>query len=128
VAIYTIIGLTIRACRNAGWLTPGMPGLPFVVQLLILYVPKELALVIGGSMTAPRARMATAGVLSAAAILMSLTKHVLSQRHTGWVNYTHFAAESAGSIAGVLYIFWHESNRRDRPRGQSGDDRDVRLT
>ena len=78
----------------------------YYVQLLFYYAPKEAAFVIAGASVAPRGKGATAIVLAALAALMSLMVHLLGPHSVGVVNYTHFIAESAGTIFGVACVFY----------------------
>ena len=74
------------------------------VPLLLYYAPKHAAFVMAGAKVAPRP-LPTAVVLAAAAIILSLMTHILSQGRIGLMNYLHFTAESVGAVIGVAYIY-----------------------
>jgi hypothetical protein len=86
----------------------------YVVRLLLYYVPKDAAFVLVGAKVAPRPR-ATAVVLAAAAIAMSLAVHILGQRTVGVTNYLHFAAESVGAVLGAAFTFSAARRRVTEP-------------
>ena len=116
-AAQTIAGLVNRLAVY-GWGTAAESTLVYGLQLLMFYVLKCAVFIVAAAKMAPRGRLATAIVLAAAAILMSLVVHVLGQPHPGVVNYTHFTAESAGTVIGVAYVFYSEKARsRDENRG-----------
>lgn len=79
------------------------PFVRFLLRLL-LYVPKEVGFVIAGARTAPRGRTATAIVLAALRLLVSLATHVLTQPHRGTTNFVHLAFESTGAVLGAAYV------------------------
>ena len=54
---------------------------------------------------APSNRTATATVLAAMCILMSLTIHVFGQSNPGLTNYMHAFGESLGAVIGVAATF-----------------------
>lgn len=104
-------GLASRLVASR-WGTPAESGFASGLRLLMFSVPKEAVFVIAGAMTAPRHRLATTIVLATAAIAMSLVVHVLGQRNPGVVNFTHFAAESAGVALGVACNFFSDFGSR----------------
>lgn len=106
-AVKIIVGLALRFARQGGGVLAGSP-LFALLQLVVVYVPKEAAFVIAGAAMAPRGRRATAIILAVVGIVMSLVVHVLGQRQPGIVNYTHFAAETAGLAFGVAGMFFWE--------------------
>ena len=80
------------------------PSLVYGVRLVLYFLPKNAAFVIGGALVAPHYRLATAFALATIAIAISLLIHVLGQKTVGPTNYLHFAAESAGAACGALFI------------------------
>jgi hypothetical protein len=75
--------------------------------------------VAAGAKIAPRKRVTTAIVLTAALVPLSLRNHVLSNPPPGVTsyqliiaalcgNYRHFTLETLGAVLGMVYIFWSE--------------------
>jgi hypothetical protein len=125
VAVQFIAGMVGRLAVFE-WGTPAEST--FVRYLLLLFrVPMEAGFVVAGAKTAPRGRLVTAIVLAAARVLMSLIVHIVRQSNPGVVNYTHFAAESLGSVLGLTYIFSSERTRPSIGDADSIEDRAVRA-
>ncbi len=80
------------------------PSIVYAIRLVLYYMPKNAAFVLAGAITAPRYRVTIALVLAALAIGVALIVHVLGQQSPGVVNYTHFAAETAGAALGVIAL------------------------
>jgi len=89
-----------------------------LVFLFLFYALRETAVVVAGALLAPRARLATAIVLAALLVPLSLRNHVLSQGGPWWFwrnNYTHFTLEALGAVLGVMFIYWSEKVRASVP-------------
>jgi hypothetical protein len=114
-AVELVAGLVMLLARQVAWITPGAPDLLYYVQLVVFYAPKHAAFVVVGAKIAPRSRLATAAVLAAAAILLSLMRHILVQQNRGFINYTHFALETVGALAGAAYVVFSEKRDQRTP-------------
>jgi hypothetical protein len=87
------------------------------VQIVLLDALPAFAFVLAGAYVAPR-RLTAAIVLTLCMIARSLTQHILIQQfaggYVGVTNYTHFLAESAGALCGVIYIALQIGKNRRR--------------
>jgi hypothetical protein len=72
--------------------------------------------VIGGALTAPRHRAATAILLAVIGVLLSLLIHVVGQHlagnRVGSINYVQFLAESMGLLSGLAFVVWHDARAK----------------
>lgn len=110
-AVRQFIGIIGRTITSVGASSPS-GDVGYNLLLVLFYAPKEVAFVIAGTVMAPRRRLITAVVLSVIGILLSLVIHILGQANPGTLNYTHFAAESAGIVLGLGLVFYHQKSRR----------------
>lgn len=88
------------------------------VFMLVFHVLRATAFVVAGATIAPRFRLTTAIVLTAVYVPLSFWNHVLSRVNLdelvllqGAANYRRFTLEAFGSVLGVAYIHWSESQR-----------------
>jgi hypothetical protein len=110
-------GLVYSALGRKAWAVQPAP-LAVVLQfvgMLHFHTLREAAFVVAGALIAPRARLATAIVLAAVHVLLSLWNHVLSRVSLvelvllqGGGNYGQLTLETLGAVLGVVYIFWSE--------------------
>jgi len=108
----TILAAIYRVKAVPGGVLPDTSALGHWLQLLIFYPPPIAIFVVAGAMMAPRRRLATAVVLAAPAIALSLTIHVLLPDHVGVNNYKHFTAETTGAIIATILVFYWQGRRR----------------
>jgi hypothetical protein len=115
--IYLVLGPEVHAVRPA----PLAVVANHVFMILFHFSPPFL-FVAAGAKIAPRARLATAIVLAAALVTLSLWSHVLFMvpdrnlliaisdllDHPWALNYRYFTFEALGAVLGVVYIFWSE--------------------
>ncbi len=78
---------------------------PAFVFPLLQYLPSGFAFVFIGGLAAPGKRTATATILAALCIAMSLAVHVLGQSNPGLTNSMHTTGESLGAVIGVAATF-----------------------
>jgi hypothetical protein len=105
---YFALGRQVLSLQPAPLATVGN-----LVFMLDFHTLSKAAFVVAGAMIAPRARLATAIVLAAVQVPLSLWNHVLSRVSLvelvllqGGANYGQFALEALGPVLGVVYIFW----------------------
>ena len=108
--VYTALGPEGRAL----WPAP-LAAVGNLVFMLFFRSSPSFLFVAAGAKVAPRARLATAIVLAAVHVPLSLWNHVLSRVSLvefvllkGGGNYTQFALEALGAALGVVNIFWSE--------------------
>lgn len=103
---------TILLCRfvvlsiTAG-LYPVISQVP-VLARLIRELPVAAAMVIAGSLVAPRASAIVATVLAGFWIVLSLAIHVILPENVGMANWLDAAFALAGALSGMFYIQWRK--------------------
>jgi hypothetical protein len=117
-AAKTVIGW-LRWAAVLGLVYSAWCGIFYDVVLGHALLFSSFLFVAAGAKTAPRNRLTTAIVLTAALVPLSLRNHVLSNPPPGVTsyqltiaalsgNYRHFTFETLGAVLGVVYIFWSE--------------------
>jgi hypothetical protein len=122
IAAEHILGALVQAIRGITGPTSST-AIGFWALVAPCYVLPKFVLVLTGGWIAPRKQLAVALLIALVGTILSLLQHVILQHfagnHPGPTNYTHFALETAGLLAGVVFIH----RRRIAPRdidGQSG--------
>ncbi len=101
------LGSLVARFAIAAWGAERESNLVFSIQLLA-YAFAGSGFVLAAAFTAPRSRRFTAVVMAIAWTLLSLFTHVLTQSHPGPTNYWHLAAETAGAVVAIAYVWYVE--------------------
>jgi hypothetical protein len=94
VFLLSSLGVNLRGGAYPAFLFP-----------LLQYLPSGIAFTFVGALVAPSRRIATATVLAAMCILISLMTHIFWQSNPGLTNYMHAMGESLGAVTGVAATF-----------------------
>ena len=113
------MAVVVRIADHDGWGILDDSQVAYCLRVFLDCVPCGVVLVMAGAKMAPRHQFVTAIVLTVLGVVLSLMTHVVGQHlagnQVGVVNYTHFAAESAGVLGGAAIIFFLER----KPRSQA---------
>ncbi len=115
-----IFGLTIRTIFRDAGVAVDDSQVAYYLGMCLYHVPWGFVLVVAGARMAPRHQFAAAFVLTVLGVVLSLLTHLVGQylagNRVGVVNYAHFAAESAGALAGAAMVFclqWRNRQARE---------------
>jgi hypothetical protein len=114
-------GLLYSVLGRKAWALQPAPLAVVLQQVGMLHFHglPEMGFVVAGAMIAPRARLATAIVLAAVNVPLSLWNHGLSRVSLDELvllqvneNFAQFTLDTLGSVLGVVFIFWSEKAKR----------------